>query len=369
MNNENRLREKMALVDNYLTRLKPSSLNHLKVGTFVDEDIYSSDGSSLLIKGGNYLDEDAMAKMKSVNKDEDAIYVTNNMHLDMLRRNANEHRKELEKQTGYTESKKEAVEMLSEIAEDKQLDTKSILKVSVAVSGRVESTDPSTVFSLINALAPVDEYLQRHCVNTGMLNGLFGRWMGLSKEKIDRLVLIGLLHDVGKTLMPYSVLNASRRLTWTEYEVIKMHSLKSYELLNALPESVRRAARGHHEKYDGTGYPDGKKGDDISIEARITAISDVYDALVSQRAYKDSSSPFSIISMIESMSGSHFDPMLVKLFMKNMPGELIGKKVLMSDGSVGIVDSIDMQNIEYPFVRVADQLIHSSPNLHCLHML
>jgi HD-GYP domain-containing protein (c-di-GMP phosphodiesterase class II) len=258
--------------------------------------------------------------------------------------------------------------MLGEITKNKAVDSGALVDVSDELSNRLKSANASTIVSLINALAPVDEYVQRHCVNTGLLNGLIGRWLGLDAEAVDRLVLIGLLHDCGKALMPPSVLNAPRKLSGVEYQVIKNHPIRSYELLADFPDIVRQSARSHHENVDGTGYPDRLMGNDILLEARITAISDIYDAMVSKRAYKTPRSPFSVMAYLLGLAGSVLDAGLVDIFISHMPHELIGKQVMLSDETIGIVRSIDAGEIEYPTVEIEGRRVKTSPDLFCTSM-
>jgi len=275
---------------------------------------------------------------------------------------------EIEETSGYGTVKNETFGLLEEISQKKSVRQESLRSVSSDLSKRLEVTLPSTILSLINALAPVDEYLQRHCVNVGLLNGLIGTWLGMGKPEIDNLVLIGLLHDCGKALIPSRVLMAPRKLTTIEFEVIKMHPVNSYELLSEFPEHLRRSARSHHEKICGLGYPDGLLDVDIPLEARITAISDIYDSMVSRRAYKNPISPFSILATLAGLKHTDLDAGLVEVFIAYMPLELYGKPVLMNDGTIGIVRSFDPEDPEHPMIEMDGRLIQSSDALHCVSM-
>jgi len=276
--------------------------------------------------------------------------------------------KEIEETSGYGTVKNETFELLEEISQKKVVRQESLRSVSADLSKRLEVTLPSTILSLINALAPVDEYLQRHCVNVGLLNGLIGTWLGLGKQEIDNLVLIGLLHDCGKALIPSRVLMAPRKLTAIEFEVIKMHPVNSYDLLTDFPEPLRRSARSHHEKVSGTGYPDGLGCDDIPMGGRITAISDIYDSMVSRRAYKGPISPFRILGILNGMKHTDLDAELVETFIAYMPLELYGKPVMMSDGTIGFVRSFDPDDPEHPMIEVNGRVIQSSDKLYCVSM-
>jgi HD-GYP domain-containing protein (c-di-GMP phosphodiesterase class II) len=277
-------------------------------------------------------------------------------------------RKELEDTTGYSTVKDKTLEMLDNIAKKKTVHMEALYSVTAELSHRLEVTSPSTIISLINALAPIDEYLQRHCINVSLLNGLIGRWMGLPKRDVDKLILVGLLHDCGKALVPPKVLNAPRMLTVVEFEVIKMHPVYTYELLTEFPESLRLASRGHHEKVSGTGYPDRLSLDKIPFEACITAVSDIFDAMVSQRSYKKARSPFTIMSVLNKLRNSDLDARLVNIFNRYMPVELVDKPVMMSNGTIGIVRAFDPDDIEYPMIEVNGKVIKSSENLFCTSM-
>jgi len=355
-------------MDKQTDKLRSTSINLLQTGAYLQDDIYGFDSTRLLAKSGIFLDNDRLHKLKNLNRGSEVIYVTSKTYIKLVKKQADTRRQDLEEKTGYISIKQKSVELLDGIAQNKAVEHKVLLEVSNELSNQLESTSAPTILSLINALAPVDEYLQRHCVNTGLLNGLIGRWLGMSKESVDRLVLIGLLHDCGKAKMPARILNAPRKLTITEYQVIKTHTIRSYELLDGFPDIVRNAARSHHEKVDGKGYPDRLKQNDIPLEALITAISDIYDAMVSQRAYKTPRSPFGVMASISKLAGTELDADLVDLFTKNMPSEIVGKQIMLSDGTVGLVHSFDLQDIEHPTIEVEGQLVQTSPDLFCTSM-
>ena len=347
------------------------SIDLLYDGMYVQEEIYDADAIRLITKRGATLNADSIERIIRLNAGRGTIYVSGDTYKAMLERTQPikyEKRKELEEATGYTAAKDETFELLDEIAQHKTVQQEALESVSADLSTRLEVTNPSTIMSLINALAPVDEYLQRHCVNVSLLNGLIGRWLDLPKNEVDLLVLIGLMHDCGKALVPPQVLNAPRKLTLVEFEVIKMHPVLSYELLKDFPEEVRRAARLHHEKVSGEGYPDHLPCEMIPLAARITAVSDIYDAMVSQRAYKNPNSPFNIIAMLDKLKDSALDAVLVDVFNKNMPQELMNRPVMMSNGAIGIVRSFDPEDIEYPMIEVDNMVIKSNKDLYCISM-
>jgi HD-GYP domain-containing protein (c-di-GMP phosphodiesterase class II) len=205
-------------------------------------------------------------------------------------------------------------------------------------------------------------------MNVSLLNGLIGKWLGLPKETIDTLILIGLVHDCGKVSIPSQILDAPRKLTNAEFEIIKMHTVFGYELLSGFDETVRSGVRGHHEKYAAKGYPDAFTGDAIPLAAQITAVSDIYDAMVSQRAYKPPKNPFSIIAWIKKLSGTDLSKSIVDVFTENLPKETLNKPALLSNGEVGIIHQLDQDDFEYPFVKINNKVVKTGSDLYCTQM-
>jgi len=142
--------------------------------------------------------------------------------------------------------------------------------------------------------------------------------MGLSSTEADNIRLASTMHDVGKLLIPSEILDKPGRLTDEEYAVIKQHTTYGGQLLNNVEGEVMRLSRtialDHHERWDGHGYAQGKVGEDISLEGRIVAVADVYDALTSRRSYKDAWDDREAYDEIVRCSGTQFDPAVVEAF-------------------------------------------------------
>lgn len=145
---------------------------------------------------------------------------------------------------------------------------------------------------------------------------------GLSEEKAALLRLASPMHDIGKIAIADKILNSPKRLTKEEFETMKTHAELGYEMLKGSSQEIFKAAatvaHEHHEKFDGSGYPNQLAGEDIHIFGRITAIADVFDALVSKRVYKEEWDMKEVLSLFHKESGKHFDPSLVKIFILNL---------------------------------------------------
>lgn len=145
--------------------------------------------------------------------------------------------------------------------------------------------------------------------------------IGISEPEAECLKIASTMHDVGKLGIPDAILNKPAKLTPEEFEIIKSHSSIGYEMLKRsnvkLMKDAAIIAYQHHEKYNGKGYPQGLKGEDIDLYARIVCIVDVIDALLSKRVYKNSWSVEEVIKYLQDEKGEHFDPVLVEIALKN----------------------------------------------------
>lgn len=151
-----------------------------------------------------------------------------------------------------------------------------------------------------------DEYTYRHCVEVAAIAMVVAKHMRYSRNEVRDIGVSGLLHDISKMRVPPEILNKPGRLTAEEMEVVKKHSLYSYQMIQDkkdLTENVKLGVLQHHEKIDGSGYPYGLKEDEINPYAKILAVTDIYDALISQRPYKKAYTPKTACEMMYAMSG------------------------------------------------------------------
>ncbi|WP_448523844.1 HD domain-containing phosphohydrolase [Pseudothermotoga sp.] len=170
---------------------------------------------------------------------------------------------------------------------------------------------------VVKALEYYDYYTRGHSANVARYATLFAERLRLDRNSIRRLFWVGMVHDVGKIFVPQHILNKNGFLSLEEYELVKIHPLKSFELLSeAGLEDMALIARHHHERYDGKGYPDGLSGENIPYESRILSIVDAFDAMTTDRPYKKAVGLQGAIAEIERCSGFQFDPYLAKKFVE-----------------------------------------------------
>jgi GAF domain-containing protein len=177
-----------------------------------------------------------------------------------------------------------------------------------------------TLQALVNAVEAKDPYTMGHTQRVAKLSVTLGREMGLTGKRLERLKMAAELHDIGKIGVKETLINKPGRLTDDEYEEVKMHVemgemiLKPITFLHDLLPHIR----GHHERWDGSGYPDGLKGEETTLEGRIIGLADAFDAMTSQRTYNKPLSLQEATTRIKESSGRHFDPVLVEHFVRMM---------------------------------------------------
>ncbi len=181
-----------------------------------------------------------------------------------------------------------------------------------------ESLSRHVVQALAEAIDAKDKYTNGHSARVAKYSVEIAKRYGYSEKEQEDIYMMGLLHDVGKIGVPDSVINKPGRLTDEEFAQIKVHPAIGAKILTSVTEMPKLAigARWHHERYDGKGYPDGQKGDEILEEARIIAVADAYDAMTSHRSYRDILPQEVVRGEIEKGKGTQFDPVFADIMLQ-----------------------------------------------------
>ena len=186
-------------------------------------------------------------------------------------------------------------------------------------TAKIVDRERDTVFRLCKAAEYRDPETDAHIQRMAHFSKVIAAGLGMSLEQQELLLEAAPMHDIGKVGISDNILLKPGRLDEAEFEIMKQHASFGYELLKGSASSVLQAgaeiALGHHEKYDGSGYPSGLKGEDIPIFCRIVAVADVFDALTSERPYKKAWTVEEAIDFLMAGSGKHFDPDCVKAFL------------------------------------------------------
>jgi len=244
-------------------------------------------------------------------------------------------------------------DMLGDIRLGKQIEME---QVEPLVERIVDS-----IFTQQDALLPLarlkdhDNYTFQHSVSVCALMTAFARTLEVPRETIREIAIGALLHDVGKARVPDEILNKPGKLTDAEFDRMKSHVVQSKIILQATPGISQIAldvAAQHHERYDGTGYPNKLKGEQISLYGRMGAIVDVYDAITSNRVYHKGMPPTEALRKLLEWSANHFEPRLVKAFIRSVGIYPTGALVRLESKRLAVVQAQHADKPMQPTVKV-----------------
>jgi HD-GYP domain-containing protein (c-di-GMP phosphodiesterase class II) len=214
----------------------------------------------------------------------------------------------------------------------------------------------------------------QHSINTSLFCGIFGKWAELDAKDLELLCLGGLVHDIGKLLIPQEIVQKKGSLTEEEYKLIQTHPVKGYELLKnkQIDDSIAILTLSHHERYDGSGYPFGLKGNRLTKSTMLLAISDVYEALTAKRCYKQAVCPFEALRIFEKDGLQKFGPDFLVSILKNIAEIYINNDVLLSNGEKGKIVFINQNAFSRPIVSLGENIfkdLSKEKDLYILELL
>lgn len=337
-------------------------------GLVLEENVYDPKGVVLLIPAGEEITEERLERLKNFAGEENYVVSGKKAYERVMSNNqvsAGDDQDDLERKSGYTQLKQQVHHLFEEAKETGKITAQMVELVAERALKQVDEQAISVILNCIDTPRPMDEQLQRHSLNVGLLNGMIAQSLGLSKKETYDAIVVGMLHDVGKTAIPEKVLNAPRKLTEEEFEIMKEHPVFSCELLgSSVDKAIREGVLYHHERTTGDGYPEGLT-DDIPLYARITAISDVYDALVQKRCYKEARVPFDVLDEFSGELKEGMDEDLVRNFICLMMKYFRGKTVLMSDGSQGEVFFVPPKDVAHPIIKIGEEIRQADEYWQC----
>ena len=232
---------------------------------------------------------------------------------------------------------------LKNIKVNQRLDIEEAKKAVDQVVHSVIKTPDALMW--LTQLKNKDEYTSQHSMNVCVLSVALGRHIGLSEKELKELGLCGMLHDMGKMLIPNKILNKPGKLEGKEIKIMKYHTVLGLKILKKskgrVPLSVINVAYSHHERVDGKGYPQGVGQDKLTRATRIVAITDMYDALTSDRVYSKGCSHLEAIDIMTKMSGKHLDYALVLKFIECLSVYPPGSIVELTNDEIAIVVDVN----------------------------
>lgn len=236
-----------------------------------------------------------------------------------------------------------------------ELDTQILLN-SVSCLFQSRSTIVE-LFDMIYNMRTMTDSVYSHCLNVALISRMIGRWLKFDRHDLDVLTLAGLIHDIGKLLIPADVLNKPGALTDEEFAMIKQHPKLGFDLLKNQPnldDRIKKSALMHHERCDGSGYPTGLTEDFIDNFAMIVAIADVYDAMTAARAYRSPLCPFQVISNFENDGFQKYHPQYILTFLKQIATTYQSNRVMLSDGRGCKIVMLNPNALSRPVVQFDD---------------
>ena len=207
----------------------------------------------------------------------------------------------------------------------------------------------------INDLKSYDEYTYHHSLSVSVLSIAIAQHLGFNLAMLTQMGKCAMLHDIGKTKVPIMIINKTSKLDDDEFRIVKSHSLEGYLYLSAKnigDEELWLGVKSHHEKYDGTGYPDRLSGEDIPLMSRIISIADVYDALTSRRPYRKPMQPAEALEYVMGNTTIAFDFDIVVAFLEKMQPYPVGCLIELSNGKIAVV--INNEFAMRPVVQTID---------------
>lgn len=253
----------------------------------------------------------------------------------------------------FTDIKKEGVSEKSYILHRKGDELKEVVRNLTK-----ELRNQNKSLSLLTDIYLTDNYLFQHSLNVTMYSLAIGKKLNLSNDRMMTLGMGALLHDIGKIFIDSSVLHKPGQLTNEEFEIMKTHTTLGYEYLRKnidIPAVVAHCAFNHHERLDGSGYPRGLVGEELNIFARILGVADVFDAVTSNRVYRDAMLPHEGLEILYAGAVRLFDKSIVEAFKQSIVVYPVGITVQLSDGRVGVVVDQNSNICDRPIIRILEE--------------
>ena len=353
--------------------LKAFAVRSLLPDMLIGRTVYEGDTDVVLIEGGTVLDRDMISLLKE--KEIASVYVDEDSILAAVQKEKEAKKEQEEEAAGphppvfdttalperdavvdakYEEDYRYVYSEMQKLFIDAVATGKLNMDIlqPVMASPRLRDLyrEGATAVSMIYSMNQEGDYNLHHCVHLAILSGLMAKWMGLSGIDRQNLVLAGLFLDIGKQFIPKEILDKKGKLTEEEFDLMKNHVVDSFKLVESSPLAGRSDLMNgiiqHHERSDGSGYPSGLDGAQISTFGRVLAVLDSYDAMASSRSYAEKRSPFEVFKILyaEVLDG-RLDSEYAVLFMRKLNAALNGCWLRLSDGSAGRIVYIDESRV------------------------
>lgn len=250
----------------------------------------------------------------------------------------------------FIEHLKQVFEQVTSIP-DYEIDTNELIeKLAPLYLNRNTITE---LFDMINQMHSINDSVYAHCVNVALISRMIGRWLRLEQQDLNILTCCGLLHDIGKLAIPDEILNKPGKLTDEEFATIKSHPVLGYQMIanQNLDARIKQAIFMHHERYDGSGYPNKLSGDSLPNFAMIVAIADVYDAMTAARSYREPLCAFQVIENFEREGYQKYHTKYIYVFLHQIATTYQSNRIMLNDGRTAKIVMLNQNRLSKPIIQ------------------
>lgn len=321
----------------------------LKEGMILKNPVFSD--NKILMEKGQEITSKSIERLENYKIGEVEILDGKEQELNKIQTEEKVIKEEFEKV--YQETRVKAKEVFTK-ALNGNVDIKAVDTMIIDTIANLEKS--KDIFLTLLSMRGEENYLYDHSIKSTIIALSIGKKLGYDKDQLRLLGKAALLHDVGMFSIDNEIINKKDKLNDKEMQIIRKHTLDGENLLKNEEEIVQLAAKFHHERIDGEGYPNRVKGEELPEIVRIISIADIYTALISSREYRDAKDPQEVIAYLMQMSSKQVDTNIVKKLLENMSLFSIGAQVKLSNGKIAkVVKATD--NPFRPIVDTEDERI------------
>ena len=324
------------------------SLENLRTGMVLAEDIYDSD-HRLIAPKNIPLDIETLITLKTyfVEREDKEILQGSIPFLPEDQR-----RTYISFKNSYLKSYDKIREYINVIQTGELADPKQVIKVTDEIMENVKLK--SDVFTYLGYLQVREDFVYDHSICVSLVCRIFAEWLGFNETETEDLVLAGLLHDIGMLKVSDAIIKKEEKLSEEEFVKVKMHPIHGYNLVKDLDisDDVKYGILQHHERVDGTGYPNRLTDRQINPVAKVIAILDVFGAMIYDRPYRERFAPFTVIKTFERDYLGKLDTEYLMVFLANIAYNYIDRKVRLTNGKLGTIVFINKAQCSAPIIKL-----------------
>jgi uncharacterized domain HDIG len=333
-------------------------------GMIVASDIYTED-SHLVIAKDTTLTDKIITRLVFYSIVDISVYSSASAEEEFISQNATSYYESIKKSEAFQRflfayknniiSFKRTIDRF--VSGEDEIETEELLNEAKGILDKFDSN--IDLFNMLHCIRQYDDTTYIHSLNVALICNIIGKWLNFSREDLDVITLCGLLHDVGKLMIPSKIIKKPAKLTEDEYSIVKTHTVRGYNLLKNkdIDPRIKHAALMHHERCDGSGYPYGFHDEQIDSFAKLVSIADVYDAMTCARVYRGPLCPFQVVSIFESEGYTKYDPKYIMTFLEGIVQTYIHNTVKLNNGMEGEIIFINKMELSRPVVRTGEHYI------------